>query len=319
MAGTPLDWIRQAASQLPPPAGQGVNNAVDVAEGIIFADGSLPPGTNPADIYSWFHDGPGTAGYERARDALNGLAGDFPDYTAGVQAAQREISAGWTGTAAENCVRSFQPLLDQSGRLERHASNAGRSVAEQISSFTETRNRVVPVPAQPPSGPGMDQFTQPFAVDNYTADAAVAQYQLATYNNQDAYSGYQGQTNPQGRALPQEGATATPTKPGGPTDPTRPDPNPPRDGHTRPATPAHAPTRNPTPGPEAAGHPAPRQPGHAAARERCPVGDETSRHQARSHGAQRAHADHAEWAAAGRADSRPGTGFTRDPRQVRVT
>lgn len=241
---TPLDWIRDRAAELPPPAGQAVNSGVDVAEGVIFADGSLPAGTNPADIYSWFHDGPGTAGYERVAATLGALEVAFADYTAEIQAARRSLEAGWRGVAAEQSIGSFQPLLDSSAKLERHATNAGRSTAGQIVSFNDTKYRVVPVPAQPPTGPGMRQFTEPFAPDNLTADTAVAGYQLATYNNQDAYGGYQSQTTPQGGALPQDqadgsvttrkgaaddGSVRTPpvTEPGPPVSPPPPTPVPP--------------------------------------------------------------------------------------------
>ena len=255
---TPLDWIRDASTTLPQPAGQAVDSAVDVAEGIIFADGSLPAGVNPADIYSWFHDGPGTPGYERARDVLGTLGSRFPDYTTEIRAARDEVAAGWIGLAAEQSVRSFQPLLDASAKLERHATNAEHAVSGQITSFNDTKNRVVPVPAQPPSGPGMNQFTQPFAPDNLTADAAVAGYQLATYNNQDAYGGYQGQTTPQGRTLPQDQADSATTRRRNSDDGdtgTRP----PVDGQRPPVTPPPTP-RPPVPGPPVGNPPDDRQP-----------------------------------------------------------
>ncbi|MEV4315629.1 hypothetical protein [Actinocrispum sp. NPDC049592] len=225
MSGTPLDWVRDTAGQLPQSIGDAVNQATGIAEGIIFADGSLPAGTNPADIYAWFHNGPGTAGYQQATDALAVLADVFPDYTKEITAAQQDVSSGWTGPAAQESVKSFDPLLKASAQLERHATNARASVADQVTSFNDTKNRVIPVPAQPPSGPGMKQFTQPFAPDNLSADAAVAGYQLATYNNQNAYGAYQGQTTPQGKRLPQDQATSTVTKKGG-QDPPVPQPGP---------------------------------------------------------------------------------------------
>lgn len=286
MQGTPLDWVRQAAGQLPQPINQVVNTATDIAEGIIFADGSLPAGTNPADIYAWFHNGPGTAGYQQATDTLGTLAGAFPDYTAQIKAAQQDVANGWKSPAAQESVRSFDPLVQASTKLEQHAANAQASVAAQISSFDDTRNRVVPVPAQPPSGPGMNQFTQPFAPDNLTADAAVAAYQVATHNNQDAYGSYQGQTGPQGTSLPRgkgSGTDTTSTK-----DRPVPGPNPvPQPTPTPTPAPTPSPTPSPTPAPPRGDDPTkrgnpgnqsgtppaqPRPPGHSGLQSQHPGG-----------------------------------------------
>ncbi|CAM3577454.1 PPE domain-containing protein [Kibdelosporangium persicum] len=211
---TPLDWIQQAATQLPVPVAETVDTAVDIAEGIIFADGSLPAGTNPADIHSWFHDGPGTGAYEHTRDTLGSLATVFEEYAELLKAARDEVTSGWSGPAAEESARSFEPLLAAATKLRQHAANAENSVARQITSFNDTKHRVVPVAAQPPAGPGMKQFTEPFSPDNLTANATVAAYQVAAFTNQDAYGGYQNQTKPQGKALPQDTAAAPPGRGG---------------------------------------------------------------------------------------------------------
>jgi len=275
---TSSEWINDA-----------LNNALQAAQGVIFADGSRPAGTDPARIYAWFHNGPGTGSYSSANANLSALSSTYPDYTDQLKAAQREISDGWQGSAADSAVNSFNPTLQNAATLTHHASTANKALTDQITSFADTRNKVISVASQPPKGPGMNQFVNPLAPDNYTADAAVAAYQIGTHNNQDAYGSYQGQTSHHAAALPQDDKKGSGNPPPGDnTPPPNDTPPPPGDNpptgtqppaDQQPTSPTSRQQNNPGQGPQklpgsTPGHPT--QPGSGHSQTGTSPGDSSS-------------------------------------------
>ncbi|MGH3630385.1 MAG: hypothetical protein ACRDRL_23450, partial [Sciscionella sp.] len=189
-------------------------NAVKEAWDLNFADGSMPSGTNPAQIYSWFHDGPGTPSYQGAQQNLVGLAASHGAVAEHVTAAHRALGSGWSGSAAEAARGATAPLAPRFSAMQQGASTAHGSVGDQVGTFGTTKNKVVQVPAKPPSGGGLSTLTSPVSmVMGISSDANVAAYQANTHTNQDAYQGYQGQTSPQSGELPEDQAKAASAAP----------------------------------------------------------------------------------------------------------
>ncbi|HEX3779062.1 MAG TPA: WXG100 family type VII secretion target [Pseudonocardiaceae bacterium] len=184
-------------------------------------DTSVPPGTDPAAIYGWFHNGPGTASYSSAATALHPAVQSMQGYTKYLSQAQQALSAGWTGSAADAAQQSFTPLNQSAQQVSTHASDLNTHLNAQVTQFNDTKSKVVNVPTTPPSGPGLGDYismvnpvTMPAgAVGITSADMSVSDYQNNAHGNQQAYSGYQGPTKSQAAALPQGGNTTAPPPP----------------------------------------------------------------------------------------------------------
>lgn len=236
-----------------------VNTAVDqiiqTGQRVIFADGSRPAGADPAQIYAWFHNGSGTGSYASASHQLSTLAKIYSDYSEQLKAAQKELADGWKGDSAQVAIDSFGPSIKAADKLATHAGTADRALTEQITAFTDTKNRLISLPSTPPKGPGVNQFVDPLNLDNYSADAQVAAYQIGTHNNQDAYGAYQGPTNTHTKQLPHDGGNQPVQKPNPKPDP--PSPNPPAPQPTPAPSPTPVP---PAPQPRPAPSPKPTPP-----------------------------------------------------------
>jgi hypothetical protein len=155
----PLGWIRQAGEHCDEPA-----------------EDLRPAGVNPADVYSWFHDGPGLGEYQHAREILDELVAGFAEYV--------ELARNTT-------------LLAAAEALLRHATIASDTLAGQLITFNDAKIRV-----RPARLPSVAEFTRPFASDEHSADAVVAGYRHVARENQNAYAEYQAHTAAQGKALP---------------------------------------------------------------------------------------------------------------------
>jgi hypothetical protein len=183
-------------------------------------DAANPGGLDPHVIYGYFHEGPGTGSYQQTQASLNTLTESMQGYSGYLTQAQQALGAGWQGTAADSAQQSFTPMTTSAADLATHASDTNTKLSAQIDTFSTTKNKVVQVPQNPPAGPSVLDYvgmvspmTAPVAgVNTISADSAVSNYQNNAHANQAAYTGYQGQTNPQASGLPQ-GSTTSPTPP----------------------------------------------------------------------------------------------------------
>ncbi|MGH3436188.1 MAG: PPE domain-containing protein [Sciscionella sp.] len=208
---------------------EGFVHGVEHAVELNFSDGSLPDGTNPADIYNWFYNGPGTHSYQGTQQSMQELSKSYGTIADHVNAAQRALSSGgWQGSAAQAAQAAIAPMAGKFERLATSAKTTDAALGDQTGSFHTTKSKVIKVPAHPPSGGGLSALSNPAAmVQGVVADAAVAQYQSGTHANQDAYGGYQPPTSSQASALPKAQATSATPPPDQAVTPGRVDP-----GHT---------------------------------------------------------------------------------------
>jgi hypothetical protein len=187
--------------------GSFVSGAWHATENFFDPDTSVPAGTDPAQIYQWFHHGPGTGSYQNAASALQPAVGSMKNYRNYLNQAQQALSAGWSGPAADAAQQSFGPINTSAQSVAAHADSLHTHLAAQISQFNDTKGKVVNVPTTPPSGPGLVDYigmaTPVGAAGVVSADISVANYQSDAHGNQQAYQGYQGPTNTQSAGLPQ--------------------------------------------------------------------------------------------------------------------
>jgi hypothetical protein len=196
-----LGWVEDRAKDV----GHAIEHGIDTAAHAVvralelnFSDGSRPSGEDPAKIYHYFHSGEDTGSYQNAQQAARTLSSSMSHHADDLTSATRALSSGWTGRAAEAAQTALAPLRTRFDGLSTHAQGGSQQVAAQVSTFGDTKNKVVQLPAEPPSGGGLEALASPAAMLHaVTADAAVAAYQHGTQTNQAAYSGYSGATTPQ--------------------------------------------------------------------------------------------------------------------------
>jgi len=211
--------------------GDWFSSGVHAVENFFDPNTSVPAGANPADIYKWFHAGPGTKSYQAAADSLASTTQSMQGYTNYLTQAQQALSAGWTGSAADAAQQSFTPMNHAAQQIATATGGLHSGLTDQIGTFNDTKSKVVNVPATPPSGPGLGDYvsmlspvTMPLgAAGIASADMSVSDYQNNAHANQQAYSGYQGPTNTQAAGLPQGNTPAPPPTP--PNQPVTPPPS----------------------------------------------------------------------------------------------
>lgn len=226
---------------------QGIDNFADD----VFFDGAIP-GMDPKQIWSWFHEGPGTPSYQTAHATLGSINQSLTGSASAVASAKTLLAGGSSGQASEQAQQAFRTAHDTLTTIGEHTAAKQAAYANQVQTFTTTKNSVVKVADTPPQANPLD--INPISqVDTATQ---VAAYQQGAHGNQQAYTSYQPPTKTHASSIPSDGtATATPTGPApGPTGPSGPGISEPRSysgppgGTTRRATPVSGPAGGPPPG-----------------------------------------------------------------------
>jgi len=196
--------------------GQRIEQGIDNFADQVFFDGALP-GMDPKQIWSWFHEGPDTTSYQTAGSTLGAINKSLTDSATAVASAKTLLAGGCSGQAAEQAQQAFQNAHTTLTTIGQHAATKQAAYANQVQTFTSTKNSVVKVADNPPQA-------NPLAIDPITAvDTAtqVAAYQAGAHGNQQAYTNYQPPTKTHASSIPSDG-TATATPAGTPTGPTGP-------------------------------------------------------------------------------------------------
>ena len=187
--------------------------------------GASGNGAHANDIYGYFYHGAGTPSYHAAANTLGPVVTSMQGYQDHLNKAQQALAAGWQSDVADQAQQSFTPLTQNAQQLATHADGLHTQITAQADSFDTTKPKVVQVPKNAPSGPGLLDYaalTSPAtlafgASDIASADSSISQYNSNVQANQNAYTGYQGPTNGQTNGLPQNGNLSPSTGPGTPT------------------------------------------------------------------------------------------------------
>lgn len=170
-----------------------------------FGDGSVG-GTNPAQIHSWFYDGPGTGDYDDAKATLDDLSGSYQRASSSINSTKQQLAANWKGTASEAAQAHLGKMTSELDSMHQASTATSQQLGSQSGTFNGTKHKVQQVPNKPPDGGGLSTLNPATAISGATSDLAVADYQEKARQNQAAYHGYGQGTQPQQQALPREQA-----------------------------------------------------------------------------------------------------------------
>jgi hypothetical protein len=186
--------------------GRRLENSIDGVSDAIFFDGTVA-GTNPAQIYSWFHDGPGTADYGTAGTNCGTLHTNLSQYADHYAKANAALQEGWSGAAGSTALQNVGTSKGIADALAQRAAAKQGAYGGQVGVFDSTKNSLVKVPDNPPP-PNNPLMMDPISTASGAVDAAA--YQSGARNNQQAYTGYQPPTQSHMSTIPQ-GDTAIST------------------------------------------------------------------------------------------------------------
>lgn len=186
------DWMTQRASLL-----ESASSPAEASRELVrqwrrnHQEGKPPELEDPGRIYRYFTEGPGTEGYQHAREVAGKLADSLAESADGLHAIRAGLAGHWGGRAAEAALGALAPLRDRLDAVAKQAREGADMLAEQVAAFTETRRRVLPVAERAPRAGGLDAVRNPvLMLRDCSADTEVGAYQGAARVNQLAYTEY---------------------------------------------------------------------------------------------------------------------------------
>ncbi|MFC0434921.1 hypothetical protein [Kutzneria buriramensis] len=179
--------------------GQRITNSIDSVSNAVFFDGAVA-GTNPAQIYKWFHTGPGTGDYGTAENNCGTLHTNLAQYADHFAKANAAVQGGWTGPAGATALQNVSPSQTIAEALAQRAGAKQGAYGGQISVFDGTKSKLVNVPDNPPP-PNNPLMSDPISAASDAVGAAA--YQSGAKNNQQAYTAYLPPTQSHMATIPQ--------------------------------------------------------------------------------------------------------------------
>ncbi|MGW0516966.1 hypothetical protein [Crossiella sp. NPDC003009] len=187
------------------------------AASLITFDTPRPEGHSGDRIYRWFHDeaktpSAGLVPIERIWLDAAREYGLVRDRIEDVITASRGV---WQGEAAEAARRQLSPLAGYADTARTMAEGTAKAVAQQTIDWYGCKNRLEPVPAEPPQDNLLNKI-QPYTTD---LDRQIEQFRAGTADNQLVLAGYGERKNDNVTKLPN---WTTPQEAGGDVSVVRP-------------------------------------------------------------------------------------------------
>ncbi|WHT20488.1 hypothetical protein N8J89_05310 [Crossiella sp. CA-258035] len=187
------------------------------AAGLITVDTPRPEGHSGDQIYRWFHveAKTPTAGLVPIEQTWAKAAKDYGLISEHIEKVITASRGVWQGEAAEAARRQLSPLAGYADTARTMAEGTAKAVAQQTTDWYGCKNRLKPVPADPPQDNLLNKI-QPYTTD---LDRQIEQFRAGTADNQLVLAGYGERKNDNVTKLPN---WTTPQEAGGDVSVVRP-------------------------------------------------------------------------------------------------
>ncbi|MCO1580076.1 hypothetical protein M8C13_30415 [Crossiella sp. SN42] len=187
------------------------------AAGLITSDTPRPEGHSGDQIYKWFHEEAKTpsAGLVPIERIWAKAATDYELIRDRIEKVIKASHGVWQGEAAEAARRQLSPLAGYADTARTMAEGTAKAVAQQTIDWYGCKNRLKPVPADPPQDNLLNKI-QPYTTD---LDRQIEQFRAGTADNQLVLAGYGERKNDNVTKLPN---WTTPQEAGGDVSVVRP-------------------------------------------------------------------------------------------------
>lgn len=141
-------------------------------------------------IYDNFQQGAGPQRLSEAAVEVNKVASRYHERAQQISDVIRELDEAWQGAAAGGAKRGAGPLLTEHVRAGLQLQTAQDLSDRQSGSFSDARNKVVPVPPAPGEVPPFGPLVDPGGYVSYRQQ--VQQHNAAARHNVDVMDSYTG-------------------------------------------------------------------------------------------------------------------------------
>lgn len=142
------------------------------------------------EIYDNFHDGRGPERLSESAAMVRQASGDCADIAKEIHGLALAMEDMWQGDAADGGQRGARPMLIEHEKASHELGTAQDLTDRQAGSFTEARNRVVPVPPEPTEVTPWQLAANDGLMVTYLQ--ARHAHNTAAQNNVDVMTGYSG-------------------------------------------------------------------------------------------------------------------------------